>query len=345
MSPLPPGAQWFEQQLCSAAAAGTSDLTIEPRDDGGHDALLRRDGLRSTVASCPAADSPAAIARAKALAQLPAYVVDEVQDGSFDGIPYGISGHIRLAVLPTVRGQRLALRLPAIGPLPDCADLGLPDMVLQEVRACVRQPDGLLLFAGPTGSGKTTTMHSLLREMVGSGHERSAIAIEDPVERRLDGVSHVAVDEARGLDFLAAVRAVLRQDADIIMVGEVRDGATAQACVRAALAGHLVLASVHAPRAREVVPRLFEMGLEANILLPVLRGVLAQRLLRRRNADGYGGRCLVADWLKVDDEMRSAWRQGTHQQIPLGADMDQWAAELVARGTTDEGERLRVLGR
>ena len=336
------GALWAEQRLKEAADLNVSDLVFEPLDSGAYAAVVRKDGMRQQLDTCGAGEVTTAIGRLKALAHIPAYITDEPQDGSFGGEPFGVEGRIRLAVLPTVRGQRLALRLPSLKRTPVLDELGFPHDLCSALRRSVRQPDGLLLVSGPSGAGKTTTLHALINDLVKTAPERAIIAIEDPVERRLDGVTHVAAQESQQMSFLHALRATLRQDADVLVVGEVRDGETATACVRAALAGHLVLASIHAPRAREVVPRLFEMGVDPDLLLPCLRGVMAQRLLRRQTQQG--GRCVVAVWIEVSDDARHAWRHHAPTGVRLIQDMDHVAAGLVATGETNAGEVERVLG-
>jgi type II secretory ATPase GspE/PulE/Tfp pilus assembly ATPase PilB-like protein len=151
-----------EELLARAAAAGASDLAFDPQDDGSLWALARIDGVRQRIGTIPAADAATTIARLKAVAALPAYITDEAQDGRIDGRPYGVPGDVRVAVLPTVRGGRVALRLPAIGALPAPEQLGLPATAVAHLRRLVRLPQGLLVVTGPTGSGKSTTIHSLL---------------------------------------------------------------------------------------------------------------------------------------------------------------------------------------
>jgi type II secretory ATPase GspE/PulE/Tfp pilus assembly ATPase PilB-like protein len=344
---------WVEDALRQAGAIpGASDLVLEPQDDGGLEARVRCEGVYRSIGRCPAADAVAAVARLKALARIPAYITREPQDGRIDGSPFGIPGDVRLAALPTVRGQRVALRLPALGPLPGPEGLGLPSAALAALRAGLRQPDGLVLVTGPTGSGKTTTIHSLLTELAAQRPDRVVVSLEDPVERRLPGVVQVEVDPAGGFGFLEGLRAALRQDADVLVVGEVRDAETARATARAALTGHLVVATLHCGRAREAFPRLVEMGVEPALALPALRLVLAQRLVRRRHRpcagagcpachQGWLGRVPLADLLLADGAVHRLLAAGG--EAPLAEDMDRQAAALVAAGGTDAGEVARVL--
>ena len=351
------GADWIDEQLRelarAAAGGGISDLVLEPRDDERAELVLRRDGVRAVFAQCPPAFRRQVIGRLKALAGVPGYITDEAQDGRIDGAPFGFAGDLRMAVLPTVRGERIAIRLPALGPLPEPERLGLPTVALSAMRALLRRPDGMVLVSGPTGSGKTTTIHSLLRELAAQRSDRVLLTIEDPVERRVPGLVQCEVRTA--IDFTpdAALRAALRQDADVIVIGEIRDRATAEAALRAALAGHLIVATVHAPRARDVIPRLLEMGVAGDLLFPVLRAVLAQRLLRSVHQDcggagcavcngGFAGRLPVADLLVCEDQ--SLHNVHDWSSLPLTCDMDAQAAELVNDRRSTAAEAERVLG-
>ncbi|MBA3708625.1 MAG: Flp pilus assembly complex ATPase component TadA [Planctomycetes bacterium] len=306
----------LEDLIRRTAALGASDFALEPDDDAALVAVARIDGVRSVVGRIARGDAAAAIARLKSLAGLPAYITDEAQDGRIDGSAFGIAGDLRASFLPTVRGQRAAIRLPSIGILPTPDGLGLPEEVVAILRALARRPDGLIVVAGPTGSGKTTTLHSVLAELALERQDRHVLTIEDPVERRVAGITQIEVAAARGFGFCDALTAALRHDPDVIVVGEVRDPGTAIACVRAALTGHLVLTTVHAGRAAEVVPRLIEMGVDPDLLLPALTAVLAQRLVRRRHLDcrglgcaactgGFSGRQAVSDLLILDQEARA----------------------------------------
>jgi type II secretory ATPase GspE/PulE/Tfp pilus assembly ATPase PilB-like protein len=345
---------WLDDILRHASTlAETSDLVLEPLDDGGLAARVRIAGIYRELRRCPAAGAAAAVARLKALAGVPAYIVDEPQDGRVDGRPFGFPGDLRASFLPTVRGPRAALRLPALGELPGSGALGLPGAVIAGLQAAIRSPQGLVLVCGPTGSGKTTTIHSLLAELAAERPDRSPLAIEDPVERRLAGVVQVEVRPHLGFGFAEALRAGLRQDPDVLVIGEVRDPETAQAAVRAALTGHQVITTLHCGRAAEALPRLIEMGVAPELLLPVLSGVLAQRLVRTVHGacagagcaachGGFAGRCAVADWTAPGHAARLAWAQGTAP--PLLADLDHQAAGLISGGLTTAAEVARAIG-
>ncbi len=343
----------LQRLIAVAGSKGASDVALEPRDDGSFLVIARIDGVRAAIGTIPPPEAPAALAKLKTLAELPAYISAEVQEGRIDGTPYGIPGELRMAILPTVRGQRLALRLPSVGAVPPPENLGLIPAITTRVRQLFRRPQGLIVVTGPTGSGKTTTLHSFLTDLARERPDRQIITIEDPVERRLPDITQIEIDPKHNLGFAEVLSACLRHDPDVIVVGEVRDPVTAAACVRAALTGHLVATTVHAGRAGEVVPRLLEMGVDPTQLMPALAGVLSQRLSRLiHNAcggagcsgctDGFRGRRPVADLLMVDGPARSALLAG--HAPPLVADMDIQAAALVNARLTSEREIDRVVG-
>ena len=346
--------EWIDTMLHrSATLRDASDLVFEPLDDGSLMVRIRTAGIYRDMDRCSTSNATAAVARLKALAGVPAYITEEPQDGRINGRPFGLPGDVRASFVPTVRGPRSALRLPALGELPPPSGLGLPEAVVHGLRTAIRAAQGLVLVCGPTGSGKTTTIHSLLVELAADRPDRLPLAIEDPVERRLAGVVQIEVRPHLQFGFAEALRAVVRQDPDVLVIGEVRDPTTAQAAVRAALTGHLVITTLHCGRAVEALPRLIEMGVMPELLLPVLSGVLAQRLVRTVHAacagvgceachGGYLGRQAVADWTAPDHQARIAWSQG--RAPPLLADQDLQAADLVARGRTTPAEVLRVTG-
>ncbi len=340
----------IEDFIIRAAAAGASDVVAEPLDDGSLAVVARCDGLRERLGVIPAEAAARTIARLKGLASLPAYITDEVQDGVLDGRTLGLPGDLRLACLPTVRGQRLALRLPLPGLLPSPDGLGLAPAVLAALRQALRRRDGMVLITGPTGSGKTTTIHSLLAELADERTDRQVVTIEDPVERRIPGLAQVAVAPTRGFGYAEALAAALRQDADVLVVGEVRDRTTAAACLTAALTGHLVISTLHCGRADEAVRRLVDLGVDAAHLRSALTLVLAQRLVRQRHAacdgagcaacqDGFRGRLPVTDLLELDLANRTRLAAG--MSPVLTADLDHQAAALVAAGVTSAAEITR----
>lgn len=188
---------------------------------------------------------------------------------------------IRVSTLPTVNGEEVVMRiLPKEGETPQLENLGFGEAILEKLRSVAGLPHGLFLVTGPTGSGKTTTLFALIREILESRNPK-ILSVEDPVEYRLVGVSQVQVNETAGLTFARALRAFLRQDPDVILVGEIRDGETAHIAVEAAMTGHLVLGTLHTNDAPSAVNRLVEMGVAPYLLVDSIRGVLAQRLVPR----------------------------------------------------------------
>ncbi len=342
-----------------------SDLSFDPGADVWR-VRMRRDGVLRTVGEIPASVGGHVVGRCKALADLLVYRQDLPQEGRMPASRVeGATGDVRVATFPTVHGERVALRFEAGQDAPrELSELGLEPQVLAQLSDAIEQPDGVVLLTGPSGSGKTTTLYSCLRHLVGSDHERTIVSVEDPVERRIDGVVQAEVDAAAGLDFARALRSLLRQDPDVLLLGEIRDRETAAIALEAGLTGHLVASTVHAGSAPEVFARLLEMGVEPFVLTTTVRGVLAQRLLRRRCAAcegegcarcggaGYDGRVLLAEWLPMHDALRRAVLDRRDGRTLAAAACEgkfeglrSVAERLVARGVTDEKEVLRVLGR
>jgi len=272
---------------------------------------------------------------------------------------------VRVATYPTLLGERAALRLDASDTVaPELGDLGLPGNVLNGLRSALARPDGVVLLTGPSGSGKTTTLYAGLRHLVRVAPGRSLMTLEDPVERRVSGVVQTEVSESAGLDFSRALRSLLRQDPDVLLVGEIRDRETARIALEAGLTGHLVASTVHAGTAPAVFARLLEMGVEPFVLTTAVRGVLAQRLLRRACVNcaasgcddcgdtGYRGRVIVAEWLEMTPALRDvvlARGDGVRLRDAAAdagfADLRAAANRLVAAGQTTPEEVDRVLGR
>ncbi|MHC4548540.1 MAG: GspE/PulE family protein [Planctomycetota bacterium] len=350
-----PAVEVVERLLIRARAHGASDLHLEPGEEGVV-VTLRRDGVLLPVETLPRTLGPHVVGRLKALADLLAYRTDIPQEGRIPADRSGIEVEVRVGTYPTLLGERVALRLDAPDGRPrDLRTLGLPPAIEAELCAAIEQPEGIVLLTGPSGSGKTTTLYSCLHHLAAQEPRRSLVTIEDPVERRVRGVTQTEVNPAAGLTFSRALRSLLRQDPDVILVGEIRDRETAAIALEAGLTGHLVLSTVHAGTAPQVFARLLEMGVEPFVATTAVRGVLAQRLLRRRCRDdvtGYAGRVLAAEWITMDASLRRAvLDRADGEELARAAygrgrrTLRQEALELVEHGATTQEEVERVLGR
>jgi type II secretory ATPase GspE/PulE/Tfp pilus assembly ATPase PilB-like protein len=351
--------------LEDAARAGVSDVHLNP-SPAGLEVLYRVDGVLHPRARVEPARAEQFMGKVKVLAGLLTYRRDVPQDGQIPAADAGGLSDVRVSVVPTVLGEKAVLRffLHSEGKF-DLAALGLPSSVESRLRAAAARPDGVILLTGPSGSGKTTTIYALLREIVrpgASGPLRHAVTIEDPVEHALEGVTQTQVNPAAGLGFSASLRALLRQDPQVILVGEIRDRETARVAMEAGLTGHLVISTVHAGSAVGVVSRLLEMGVEPHVLTSSLSCVLAQRLVRLRCPDGspgcpacqgtgFRGRRVLAELLGVDDALRAALSAAPSrariEELAVAAGMVPLAEAgraLVREGLTTEEELRRVLG-
>ncbi|MFN7710003.1 MAG: GspE/PulE family protein [Holosporales bacterium] len=245
------------------------------------------------------------------------------QSGRFEETIDGRIIDCRLSTMPTVDGENLVIRLlDRLNALIPLADLGYGADQRSLLQRMVSQQEGLIVVTGPTGSGKTTTLYALLQHL--ADESRNVMTLEDPVEYRLPLIRQSEVKEASGLGFAAGVRAILRQDPDVILISEIRDEATALAALRAALTGHLVLATVHANNAFGVIHRLLDLGLPAPYLASSLRGIISQRLLRRRQGRGYAGRVAIAEIINVSESLKL--------QIAHGASLVELRRTAMAEG-------------
>ncbi|HQE82618.1 MAG TPA: GspE/PulE family protein [Candidatus Hydrogenedentes bacterium] len=267
--------------LREAASQGASDVHLEPWEDRLA-IRFRLDGLLHNVAALPKEHLPRLVARVKVLARIPVYQRDMPRDGRID--PRGDTGRgaMRVSTFPTVYGEKIVIRLlETHAALLDLPSLGFAPDVLDLLERIVERPQGLLLLTGPSSSGKTTTIYAVLRALADSRTPPPHMAtIEDPVEYRLGNISQTEVNARAGLTYGTALRAVLRQDPEIIMIGEIRDPETAQTAVQAGLTGHLVISTIHSGTAAGVFTRLLDMGVEPYLLASSVTGVLAQRLVR-----------------------------------------------------------------
>lgn len=274
-----PVARMVQQILTHAVRIGASDVHIDPFDDRVR-LRLRVDGVLRTEREYPPAMHAAILTRLKVMAGLNITEKRLPQDGRFELTVEGRPIDVRLSTLPTVHGEKAVLRLLDSARLvTDVDKLGFSPRAAEHFRELIRAPHGMVLITGPTGSGKTTTLYAALRTL--NRDEVNIVTIEDPVEYQLPGIHQVQVNPQIGLTFARGLRAILRQDPNIIMVGEIRDRETAEIATRAALTGHLVLSTLHTNDAVGALTRLVDMGVEPYLVASSVRGVVAQRLVRR----------------------------------------------------------------
>jgi type II secretory ATPase GspE/PulE/Tfp pilus assembly ATPase PilB-like protein len=276
-----PAVAVVDRLLRAAAEARASDLHVDPEADAWV-VRLRLDGVLHPAARLPRALAPTLVARLKVLADLPTYVVDAAQDGRIPAARApGAAGDLRVAILPTIQGEKGVVRLfDGAGETPDLDALGYPLDAAQALERAVVAPQGVVVLSGPAGSGKSTTIHAALRRLrERSDGARSVVSIEDPVERVVPGITQCQVRP--GFGWADALRAFLRQDPEVIHVGEVRDAATAAAAIEAGLTGHLVLTTLHAGSAAQVFTRLLDLRVEPHLVTSAVSAVFAQRLARR----------------------------------------------------------------
>ena len=261
-----------------AVTAGASDLHLEPMRDAVR-VRIRVDGLLRELVRLPLAAHSTLVTQLKVAANMDIAEKRVPQDGRIALELDGRSVDLRLSTLPTTLGEKIAIRLLAQQELLQLEELGFTQANLACYRRLFTQPNGLILLTGPTGSGKTSTLYATLPEL--DAATRNIITLEDPVEYSLPGINQVAVNRRSGMTFAKGLRAIVRQDPDVIMLGEIRDEETAGIAVQAALTGHLVLSTLHTNSAAGAVYRLLDMGLAPYLLAAALRGVVAQRLVRR----------------------------------------------------------------
>jgi general secretion pathway protein E len=264
--------------ITRAVEARASDIHIEPMD-GELRVRYRIDGVLHEVESPPRNLAAAVLSRVKIMAKLNIAERRVAQDGRIRLAVRGKDIDFRVSMMPTIHGECAVLRILDRGSLKlDFVELGFDAHTIAIVRDLLAQPHGILLATGPTGSGKTTTLYAGLSEL--NTKDRKILTVEDPVEYQLPGVNQVQVKPQIGLTFASALRGFLRQDPDIMMVGEIRDLETAQVAVQAALTGHLILSTLHTNDAPSAVTRLLDMGVEDYLLTSTISGVIAQRLVR-----------------------------------------------------------------
>ncbi|HEV2747950.1 MAG TPA: ATPase, T2SS/T4P/T4SS family [Allosphingosinicella sp.] len=265
--------------IADAARQGVSDIHIEPYETGLV-VRMRIDGVLRETLRMPPHVAPVVVSRIKVMARLDIAERRVPQDGRIGLTLGGKLLDVRVSTLPSRAGERVVLRiLDKDNAGLDLELLGMPPAVERLYRDALAEPNGIVLVTGPTGSGKTTTLYAGLRQL--NDGSRNILTVEDPVEYGVDGVGQTQVNAKVGLSFATGFRAILRQDPDVVMVGEIRDRETAEIAVQASLTGHLVLATVHTNDAVGAITRMRDMKIEPFLLASTLRAVIAQRLVRR----------------------------------------------------------------
>lgn len=369
--------------LAGARHAGASDVHLQPMPSG-LEMRWRIDGVLQSVDVFPPAIAPNVIARLKVMSELLTYRSDVPQEGRIRSAQGWEQGEIRVSTFPTLHGEKAVVRLFAASrQFQRLGDLGLPGEVTETLSRLLQETSGAILLCGPAGSGKTTTIYACLRELVAaSGGTRSLVTLEDPIEAALDGVSQSQVNLPAGFDLPTGLRSLMRQDPEVIVVGEIRDTVTAETAFQASLTGHLVLSTFHAGGAAGALGRLADMGIEPYLLRSGILAIVCQRLVRtlcdcatwsdapdaRLGLDaprvrvpvgcdacswtGYKGRMVLAELL-VPDHPEIARAVLARADVPtleaaaVSSGMrDRWsrAAEAVASGLTSPAEVRRVLG-
>jgi type II secretory ATPase GspE/PulE/Tfp pilus assembly ATPase PilB-like protein/8-oxo-dGTP pyrophosphatase MutT (NUDIX family) len=323
-----------DQLLAEAIRGGASDLHLEPEEQGI--AVRHRvDGVIRHVRTLPKYVAPSLVSRVKILSGLDIADRMRPQDGRARVAVFGSVVDLRVSTLPVSHGEKIVIRvLDGTAGLRTLEAIGFDEADLARIRGLLECREGLVLVTGPTGSGKTTTLYAALREIQARGV--NVVTVEDPIEYRLPGVVQVQVHEKAGLTFGAALRSIVRQDPDVILVGEIRDKETAEIAIQASLTGHLVLSTLHTNDAASAVTRLIDIGVASYQIATAVKGVVAQRLVRRVCPEckavgcdacegaGYRGRRAIAEILTTSPEFE--------RQVAAGAPTESLAATARASG-------------
>ncbi len=315
-------ASWLQQVLEDSVRKRASDIHFEPFES--HLSIrIRVDGMMIPLVRKPVSWMAAIASRIKVMADLDIAECRLPQDGR---IVFPVDGHpvtLRVSTISTVSGESIVVRVLDQRAAPrNLESLGMPEDILGGFRECLKSPHGLIVITGPTGSGKTTTLYGALKEL--NTPELKILSAEDPVEYELEGVMQTAIQPEADVTFPSLLRSFLRQDPDVIVVGEMRDAETARIAVQAALTGHLVITTLHTQDSTSVVARMIDLGIEPYLIVSTLVGVVAQRLVRRKCeacsgtgigcADclhtGYKGRIGLFELFRPDRCMRELIAEG-----------------------------------
>ena len=338
-----PLVRYSRHVLIDAIQQGASDIHVTPTDHG-YDIFLRIDGFLVKQPDAPQQLERRLIARIKVMANLDLTESHSAQDGSLVVVDsHQERRRFRVSILPSLHGEKAVLRLVGhASSIPPISGLGLTDRQANTIHQLLQSTQGLILITGPTGSGKSVTLARMLLDL--AREDRHVASVEDPIEFELPGVHQVQFNRARKLDFPRSLRALLRQDPDVLMIGEIRDQETAAIAMQAAETGHLVLATLHTKRAQDAPYRLAHFGIDEHLLNACLQLVIAQRLIRTLCSickgqgcsechQGYRGRAGLFEF----------WRPGDPITDPL-FDYQESVTHHLVQQQTQEKEILRVLG-
>ena len=367
--------------LSEGTLVNASDIHLRPTASG-QEVFYRIDGVLQLAGTLPKSLLPNVVARLKLLANMITYRTDIPQEGRL--LESDVEVERRVSTFPTHYGEKVVIRMfGGVRQFQRLEDLGLPEEIRLALAGLLNETSGAILFTGPAGSGKTTTLYTCLRELsAASRGGRSLMTLEDPIEVLVPGVAQAQINQAAGLDLAVGLRSMMRQDPEVIGVGEIRDLATAEVAFQASLTGHLLLATMHAGSAAGVIGRLSEIGIEPYAIISGVRAIVCQRLVRRlcncaRATDepaellgldlpsawvtvgctqcrgtGYRGRVMLAEILvpnhpKIRRAIRAHADVGRLEDMAVRSGMvrlSERAREAIQVGLTDPAEIRRVLG-
>jgi general secretion pathway protein E len=345
--------QLLDKLVRHAERTGASDVHIQMRHPEA-EIIFRLDGVMTKPWSVTAELAERLCGRIKFLARLKTYQESLPQDGRIDKSAFGTANEIRVATYPTVTGEKIVLRIFGESRVRELTELELPADVEAVLESFLARAAGMLLLTGPAGSGKTTTIYACLQHVAKSGG-RHIITVEDPVEQIIPGIMQTETNEARGLTFSQAARHLLRQDPQVLVIGEIRDEETALIALRAALTGHMVISTLHAGSCQRVVERLSSFCSDTSLIAGSLDLVINQRLLRRLCANcggtgcpscldtGYHGRIPLLEFLRVDESVRAKILARDFNGILARPTLKDRAMALVQAGRTSASEIQRIL--
>ena len=344
----------LEDLVARAEKAGASDIHLQMLDRAA-EVSFRLDGVMTPALELGPDVADRVFGRIKFLSRLKTYQESMPQDGRIERAEINSQNDIRVATYPTVTGEKIVLRLFAPTGARSLTNLEFPAPAVAELEKFLRQNSGLLLLTGPAGSGKTTTIYACLRFLAEMGG-RHIITIEDPVEQIIPRVMQTQVNEATGLTFAKAARHLLRQDPQVLVIGEIRDDETASLAVRAALTGHQVISTLHAGSCKGVFERLLVMCPDHYAVASSVALVLNQRLIRRlcRECEGrgcasclqtgYRGRAPIVEWFHLNESIRNQLRTHGPGVVQPAQNLAQSAQALVSSGITNAAEVKNLFG-